>query len=103
MEPVLAYIDPGSGSLVIQALIAGLVAAPVIFRRQLMRIVNLMQHSKEHMMEDTALVVMRQLAYLCPPAVLPLVQRRFQVGRTRCFGGRAVVPLTPDADLLWCT
>lgn len=40
MEIVLAYIDPGSGSLVIQALIAGLVAAPILFRRQLMRITN---------------------------------------------------------------
>ena len=40
MELVLAYIDPGSGSLVIQALIAGLVAAPIFFRRQIMRIVN---------------------------------------------------------------
>ena len=37
MELVFAYIDPGLGSLVIQALIAGLVAAPIIFRRQLMR------------------------------------------------------------------
>ncbi len=34
MELIFAYIDPGSGSLVIQALIAGMVAVPVIFRRQ---------------------------------------------------------------------
>lgn len=40
MELLLAYIDPGSGSLVIQALIAGLVAIPVIFRRQIARIVG---------------------------------------------------------------
>ena len=40
MELVLAYIDPGSGSLVIQALIAGLVAAPIFFRRQIARFVH---------------------------------------------------------------
>jgi hypothetical protein len=40
MELVLAYIDPGTGSLVIQALIAGMVAVPIFFRRQLLRIVN---------------------------------------------------------------
>ena len=40
MEFVLAYIDPGSGSLVIQALVAGLVAAPILFRRQITRFVQ---------------------------------------------------------------
>ena len=40
MEFVLAYIDPGSGSLVIQVLIAGLVAVPVYFRRRIMRFVQ---------------------------------------------------------------
>lgn len=40
MELVFAYIDPGSGSLVIQALIAGLVAIPVFFRHQIARIVR---------------------------------------------------------------
>ena len=40
MEPIFAYIDPGSGSLVIQALIAGLVAAPIFFRRQITRFVH---------------------------------------------------------------
>ncbi len=34
---VFAYIDPGSGSLIIQALIAGLVAIPIFFRTQLTR------------------------------------------------------------------
>lgn len=34
MPPVLAYIDPGSGSLIIQALIASIVAAPFVLRRQ---------------------------------------------------------------------
>jgi hypothetical protein len=40
MDPVLAYIDAGSGSLIIQALIAALVAAPFVFRQQLGRVVR---------------------------------------------------------------
>ncbi len=32
---IFAYIDAGSGSLIIQALIAGLVAIPIFFRAQL--------------------------------------------------------------------
>ena len=43
MELLFAYIDPGSGSLVIQALIAGLVAAPIFFRRQIMRVVRVVR------------------------------------------------------------
>ena len=31
------YIDPGSGSLIIQAIIAGLVAIPFFFRSQIAR------------------------------------------------------------------
>jgi hypothetical protein len=40
MELVFAYIDPGSGSLVIQALIAGLVAIPIFFRSQIGKLVR---------------------------------------------------------------
>ncbi len=47
MEPVFAYIDPGSGSLVIQALIAGLVAVPVIFRQQIRRLVRTLRGGHE--------------------------------------------------------
>jgi hypothetical protein len=39
MEPVFAYIDPGSGSLLIQAAIAALVAAPFVLRHQIARVV----------------------------------------------------------------
>ena len=39
MDPVLAYIDIGSGSLIIQAAIAGLVAAPFVFRTQTARLI----------------------------------------------------------------
>jgi hypothetical protein len=40
MELVFAYIDPGSGSLVIQALIAALVAIPIFFRSRVARLVR---------------------------------------------------------------
>jgi hypothetical protein len=40
MHPILAYIDPGSGSLIIQALIAAIVAAPFVFRQQVGRLVR---------------------------------------------------------------
>ncbi len=38
MLDVLAYIDPGSGSLIIQAVIAAVVAIPFFFRTQIARI-----------------------------------------------------------------
>ena len=47
MELVFAYIDPGSGSLVIQALIAGLVAVPIFFRRQISRFVSALRGRDE--------------------------------------------------------
>jgi len=31
--PILAYIDPGTGSLLLQALLAGLLSIPFFFRR----------------------------------------------------------------------
>jgi hypothetical protein len=37
---LMAYIDPGSGSLIIQVLIATLVAIPIFFRTQIGRVVN---------------------------------------------------------------
>jgi hypothetical protein len=40
MHDLLAYIDPGSGSLIIQALIAGVVAIPFFFRQQIGRVVR---------------------------------------------------------------
>ena len=40
MSHLLAYIDPGSGSLIIQAVIATLIAIPIFFRAQIARIVN---------------------------------------------------------------
>ncbi len=43
MDFVFAYIDPGSGSLVIQALIAGLVAIPLIFRQRIASFVRMVR------------------------------------------------------------
>jgi hypothetical protein len=40
MHPILAYIDPGSGSLLIQALIAAIVAAPFVLRQQIGRLIR---------------------------------------------------------------
>jgi hypothetical protein len=40
VSEALAYIDPGSGSLIIQVAIATLVAIPIFFRTQIGRIVN---------------------------------------------------------------
>jgi hypothetical protein len=40
VHPVLAYIDPGSGSLLIQVVIASLVAAPFVLRQQIGRLIQ---------------------------------------------------------------
>jgi hypothetical protein len=40
MPYLLAYIDPGSGSLVIQAVIAALLAVPFLLRQQIGRVVR---------------------------------------------------------------
>jgi hypothetical protein len=40
VEPIYAYIDPGSGSLIIQAVIAGLVAIPIFFRTRISRFIR---------------------------------------------------------------
>ena len=47
MELIFAYIDPGSGSLIIQGLIAGLVAIPVFFRHQIARFLRRVRGEEE--------------------------------------------------------
>lgn len=37
---LLAYIDPGAGSMVIQAVIAGVLAIPFFFRSQISRLLD---------------------------------------------------------------
>lgn len=47
MESIFAYIDPGSGSLIVQALIAGIVALPIFFRHQIRRAVRAFRGPRE--------------------------------------------------------
>jgi hypothetical protein len=53
MELILAYIDPGSGSLIIQALIAGLVAVPIFFRHQIARLVRTLRGKDDPAVETS--------------------------------------------------
>jgi hypothetical protein len=46
-DVTLAYIDPGSGSLIIQVLVAALVAVPIFFRRQIARIVMVVRGQRD--------------------------------------------------------
>ncbi len=43
----LAYIAPGSGSLIIQAAIAAIVAVPFFFREQIRRVVRAVRKSDD--------------------------------------------------------
>jgi superfamily II DNA or RNA helicase len=47
MHHFLAYIDPGSGSLIIQAVIASIVAIPFFFRQQIGRFVRTVRRTDQ--------------------------------------------------------
>ena len=47
MTHLIAYIDPGSGSLIIQVVIATLVAIPIFFRSQISRVMHAVRGPKE--------------------------------------------------------
>ena len=47
MDLLFAYIDPGTGSLLIQALIAALVAIPIFFRQRIARVIRLVRGKSE--------------------------------------------------------
>lgn len=47
MSELIAYIDPGSGSLIIQVAIATLVAIPIFFRTQIARVMHAVRGPKE--------------------------------------------------------
>jgi hypothetical protein len=47
MEFIFGYIDPGSGSLVIQALIAGIIAVPIFFRSKISKFVRAIRGNEE--------------------------------------------------------
>lgn len=40
MPPVFAYIDPGTGSMIVQAAVAALVAGPILARNKIAQGVN---------------------------------------------------------------
>jgi hypothetical protein len=42
-----AYIDPGAGSMVIQAVLAGLLAVPFLLRSQIARLVRSIRRPRE--------------------------------------------------------
>lgn len=46
MHSLLAYIDPGSGSLIIQAIIATALAVPFFMREQIGRVVRSLRRTK---------------------------------------------------------
>ena len=45
MDPVFAYIDGGTGSLIIQALIAGAIAIPIFMRAQIAKGVSALRRA----------------------------------------------------------
>ena len=47
MDHFLAYIDPGSGSLIIQAVIATVVAIPFFFRQQIGRVLRAVRRGED--------------------------------------------------------
>jgi hypothetical protein len=47
MLPLLAYIDPGSGSLIIQAVIAAIIAIPIFLRSQIGRAIHSLRRSDD--------------------------------------------------------
>lgn len=48
MHSLLAYIDPGSGSLIIQAVIATALAVPFFLREQIGRALRGLRRGKPH-------------------------------------------------------
>jgi hypothetical protein len=44
---MLLYIDPGAGSMVIQAALAALLAIPFIFRTQVARVVHKLRRGRD--------------------------------------------------------
>lgn len=50
---ILAYIDPGSGSLLLQAIVAGLLAIPFFFRRTIGSFVGRLRGGSNERAEPT--------------------------------------------------
>jgi hypothetical protein len=47
MHPILAYIDPGSGSMIIQVLIASIIAIPVLLRNRIAQAARILRRGNE--------------------------------------------------------
>jgi hypothetical protein len=47
MIPLPAYIDPSSGSLIIQAVIAAVIAIPILLRSQVARALRVLRRSDD--------------------------------------------------------
>ncbi len=54
MDPVFAYLEPGSGSLIIQGVIAALIAVPVLFRNKIAAVVRTIRGGDSPDTEDKA-------------------------------------------------
>jgi hypothetical protein len=50
---IFAYLDAGTGSMIIQALIAGVVAVPIVFRRQVSNAVRAVRRMTGRAPEET--------------------------------------------------
>ena len=46
MTDLLAYIDPGMGSLLVQGMIAAAIAVPLFFREQVRRLIGLVRRRR---------------------------------------------------------
>lgn len=53
MDLVFAYLDPGSGSLIIQGLIAGIIAVPVLFRNKISAMVRAVRGGSSDEIKET--------------------------------------------------
>ena len=49
---IILYIDPGAGSMVIQAMLAGILAIPFFFRTQIARVVGRFRRLGSNPSED---------------------------------------------------
>ena len=54
MEPVFAYLDPGSISIAFQAVIAGIIAIPILFRNKISAAVRSLRGGSAEAKESVA-------------------------------------------------
>jgi hypothetical protein len=49
---VILYIDPGAGSMLVQAVLAGVLAVPFLFRSRMRAVLSRLRRSKDDPSED---------------------------------------------------